>query len=312
MPITVQVQPKEKWPVTFQWRRGKDLPFGISYAHAVVINSQVYIGGGFAKKNKNEIVVIRYDPAGTSHKVTVLPNCTVSRCAMTAVNEQLVLVGDWKGSTDIPTFNQDSQTWTCDRFQAMPANRFFPMAICYKNYLIVACGFQYKDTVEVLNISTNRWYDAQPVPVGGQFMSSAILSDNLYLSSYAWSDGRSHVFSAHLPTIVANATTGDRDSTLSKVWQEMPMLPVSGPTLLSYREKLLLIGGEGHRSEMFHYDSDNREWCKCGQLPVGVWGASCAALSSGEVVVAGGSVEGGHSKLVQIGTPLDDDRYLQL
>ena len=53
----------------------------------------------------------------------------------------------------------------------------FSAAVGYQNYLIVACGsrYDYKDVVEVLDSSSGRWYSAQPVPVGGHFMSSVVV-----------------------------------------------------------------------------------------------------------------------------------------
>ena len=49
---------------------------------------------------------------------------------------------------------------------------------------------------------------AQPVVVGGHFMSSVVVGDCWYLSSFAmWKDKKECIFWAHLPTLISSATS---------------------------------------------------------------------------------------------------------
>ena len=46
------------------------------------------------------------------------------------------------------------------------------------------------------------------------------------------------------------------------------------------------------RKELYRYEAEGKKWSKCGELPVGMLAPSCAVLPSGELLVAGGEVEG--------------------
>ena len=253
------------------------------------------MGGGFARENNNKYIVMRYDPS--SGEWSQLPKSTERLLAMASVKDQLLLAGGWEGSTAIQLWDSEGHRWNTQHYPRMPTGRSSPAAVGYQHYLIVACG-NHKDTVEVLDCSTHLWYSAQPVPVGGRLMTAVIISDYVYISSYSWSDVQSHVFSAHLPTLISNAT---RNTTTDPTWQELPSPPVGAPTLLALQNHLLLVGGEVGkwevggwevREELYRYEAEGKKWSKCGELPVRMWAPSCAVLPSGELLVAGGHMEG--------------------
>ena len=121
-------------------------------------------------------------------------------------------------------------------------------------------------------------------------MTSVVVGEYLYISSNAWSDRKSHVFSAHLPTLISNATSSAASRNQSKatgIWQECGY-----PTLLALQGHLLLAGGEGNKTELYRYEEEGLQWNECGEPPVGMWAHSCAVLLSGELFVAGGMAKG--------------------
>ena len=299
IPLTIflQVQPL-KWPLPLKWRRGKDTPFRTCDYHVVILNGMVYVGGGETIAS----TVLQYSPR--SGEWSKLPTSPVSGFAMASLNGQLVLVGNHcTGDKDrITVWDSTSGGWG-HPYPAMPTGRSTSAAVGYQNSLIVACGFTDSavDTVEVLDSSSGRWYSAQPVPMGGDEMSSTVVGDHWYLSSRNWKDGQPHIFSAHLPTLISSATTAAQTNTIS-IWQELPTPPVGGPTLLALQSHLLLVGGGGYGKKLHRYDPQAKEWRECGHLPVGMAGPSCAVLPSGELMTAGGIVEGvGRSKQTWIG-----------
>ena len=157
----------------------------------------------------------------------------------------------------------------------------------YQNYLIVACGSPDKNAVEVLDSSSSRWYSAQPVPLGGDYMSSVVVGDCWYLSSFGgWEDKKEDIFWAHLSTLTSSATSAH--TTTEHIWHELPAPPVADPTLLALQGHLLLVGGWGYVQEIHRYDQETRQWRVCGQLPVGMVAPCCALLPSGDLMVAGG------------------------
>ena len=118
-------------------------------------------------------------------------------------------------------------------------------------------------------------------------MSSVVIGDCWYLSSYGWwEDEKEHIFWAHLPTLTSSVTSVH--STTKRIWHELPTPPVAQPTLFALRGHLLLVGGQGYPQEIHRYDKEAREWRVCGQLPVGMRVPCCAVLPSGDLMVAGG------------------------
>ena len=296
IPLTIflQVQPL-KWPLPLKWRRGKDLPFETYHYHVVILNGMVYVGGG---NTISEYDVLQYNPR--SGEWSKLPISPVNGFAMTSLNNQLVLVGNHGGGKDrITVWDSTSGGWG-HPYPAMPTGRSCSAAVGYQNCLIVACGFRDMDTVEVLDSSSGRWYSAQPVPMGGDKMSSAVIGDHWYLSSSRWIDGQPHIFSVHLPTLISGATSAAQTNTTS-IWQELPTPPVGSPPLLALQSHLLLVGGNAKVQKLHRYDPQAKKWRECGQLPVGITGSSCAVLPSGELMVVGGLMKSGYSKQVWIG-----------
>ena len=231
-------------------------------------------------------MIMQYEPS--RGEWSQLPKSTERRFAMASVKDQLLLAGGEGGSTAIQLWESEGHCWNTQHYSRMPTGRGQSAAVGYQHYLIVACG-DYKDTVEVLDCSTHQWYSAQPVPMGGDLMTAVIISDHVYISSYYWSDYQPHMFSTHLPTLISNAT---HTTTTGPTWQELPSPPVDGATLLALQNHLLLVGGLGRRKELYRYESEERKWSKCGELPVTMYAPSCAVLPSGELLVAGGNVEG--------------------
>ena len=251
-------------------------------ASSVVINGMVYCGG-----TDTIDVVIQYNP--DSGDWSELPRSPVKSFAMTSLNGQLVLAGGVGGGGDdakIRVWDSGHSEWV-HPYPPMPTGRPGSAAVGYQNYLIVACGYEYMSEVEVLDSSSGRWYSAQPVPVGACLMSSVVVSDYWYFSSFAsWKDRKKHIFWAHLPTLTSSATSAH--TTTERIWHELPTPPVEGPTLLALQGHLLLVGGWGCVQEIHRYDQETRQWRVCGQLPLGMEAPCCAVLPSGDLMVAGG------------------------
>ena len=228
-------------------------------------------------------VVIQYNPENGDW--SELPRPPVKAFAMTSLNGQLVLAGGFGGSARITVWDSGRSKWV-HPYPPLPTGRAGSAAVGYQNYLIVACGFECRSEVEVLDSSSGRWYSAQPVPVGGHGMSSVVVGDRWYLSTFVgWKDKKKHIFWAHLPTLTSSATSAH--TTTEHIWYELPTPPVERPTLLALQGHLLLVGQGGYEQEIHCYDQETRQWRVCGQLPVGMYAPCCAVLPSGDLMVAG-------------------------
>ena len=240
----------------------------------------VYCGGN----NPYSSSVIQYNPE--SGDWSELPRFPVSGFAMTSLTGQLVLAGGVGGDARITVWDSGRSKWV-HPYPPMPTGRAGSAAVGYQNYLIVACGVRCRSEVEVLDSSSGEWYSAQPVPVGGHVISSVVIGDRWYLSSFGgWKDEKKHIFWAHLPTLTSSATSAH--TTTEHIWHQLPTLPVERPTLLALQGHLLLVGGVGYVQEIHRYDQETRQWRVCGQFPVGMYAPCCAVLPSGDLMVAGG------------------------
>ena len=268
-----------QWPLSLHWRRGNDVPTDkLLRGSSVIINGMVYCDSIFSG------VIVQYNPE--SGEWSELPSPPVNWFPMTSFNDQLVLAGGGGGSTRITMWDSGHSKWV-HPYPSMPTGRALSAAVGYQNYLIVACGYAYKDVVEVLDSSSGRWYNAQSVPVGGHRISSVVVGDRWYLSSFGeWKDGMEHIFWAHLPTLFSSATSAHTST--ASIWNELPTPPVEEPILLALQGHLLLVGGRDYKQEIHRYDPETRQWSECGRLPVEMYAPCCAVLPSGDQLVAGG------------------------
>ena len=240
----------------------------------------VYCGGNDLSSH----TVIQYNPE--SGDWSELPTPPVGGFAMTSLNGQLVLAGGVDYAARITVWDSGRSEWV-HPYNSMPTGRAVPAAVGYQNYLIVACGFPYMREVEMLDISSRSKYNAQPVPVGDHLMSSVVVGDCWYLSSFGdWEDGKEHIFWAHLPTLTSSATSAHAST--EHIWHELPTPPVERPTLLALQGHLLMVGGKGCVQKIHRCDQETRQWRVWGQLPVEMYAPCCAVLPSGELMVAGG------------------------
>ena len=228
-------------------------------------------------------VVIQYNPE--SGDWSELPTPPVKAFAMTSLNGQLVLAGGSCGDARITVWDSSRSKWA-HPYPPMPTGRDESAAVGYQKYLIVACGNEYGREVELLDSSSGRWYDAEPVPVGGHLMSSVVVGDCWYLSSFGkWDDEKEHILWTHLPNLIHSATSAH--ITTERIWHDLPTPQVEYPALLALHRHLLVVGG-WRAQEIYCYDQETRQWRVCGQLPVGVLAPCCTILPSGDLMVVGG------------------------
>ena len=260
---------------------------------AVVIGSDVYVGGGVGK---NAITVMVYSlQTGTWR---TLPRYETWLFGMAVVNKQLVLVGGWSTSTVQTTnvlglWDERSQTWT-HPFPVMPTARWSLSVISYQKWLVTVGGNDGdydSNKVELLDTLSGQWYEGSPLPKECQKMSSAISGNMWYLSGgYSNAYPHTHVFAVCLDALISQAVPQSAGTTSPRTpspWQTLPELPVDISTGLIIRGSLITVGGECS-SAIHLYQPSRRSWVKVGDLPTQRWLCACVVLPSGEIFVAGG------------------------
>ena len=287
------------------------MPNGIgSTIQAVVIGSDVYVGGG--RGENVETVMVYSLQTGTWR---TLPSYESWYFGMAVVNNQLVLVGGWSTTTGQVTnvlglWDERSQTWT-HPFPVMPTARLSLSVVFHQKWLVTAGGRDERglrsNKVELLDTLSGQWYEGSPLPKKCSEMSSAISGNMWYLSGGFTSigDPSRHVLNVCLDVLISQAVSQSAGTTSPPTpspWQTLPELPVVHSTALIIRGSLLTVGGM-FSSAIHLYQPSRMSWVKVGDLPTRRLTCACIVLPSGEIFVAGGGIGGiGYSSRVDTAT----------
>ena len=274
------------------------MPFGMDdYVQSVVVEGTVYVGGGYAGiGSDNNYIVMTYDIS--TGKWATLPPYRAQDFAMTTINNQLVLVGgiEYGGvkSKVVGVWDADNKQWTRP-YPQMHTARSQSSAIVHNEWLVVAGGrstsVKMLSSVEVMNTNSKQWYAGPPTPIPWHSMKSATVGGESYFMGgcNATVLSTNTVYSVSLSAL----TTGLNSSTWKRqIWKEISGLQTTGSTPLSISGSLLAVGGMDKDRKVvtaIHlYQLDTGEWVKVGDLPTPRWDCTCAMITDGEMVVAGG------------------------
>ena len=276
------------------------MPFGIDvYVQSVVVEGTVYVGGGHVGSGSdNNYIVMTYDIS--TGKWTTLPPYRVTSFAMTAINNQLVLVGGiihsggW--SKVVGVWDADNIQWT-HPYPEMHTARSSCSAVVYNEWLVVAGGVTTDgvvlSSVEVMNINTKQWYAGPQTCVPWYRMKTAIVGDEcFFMSGYTGesttaSTVTTNVYSVSLPYLISRL---ERDG---QIWKEISGLQTTRSTPLSISGSLFAVGGKDEDRKavttIHLYQPDTGEWVKVGDLPTPRYYCTCVLNYYREILVIGGT-----------------------
>jgi hypothetical protein len=294
-----------------KWRRGKDLPFGITmYPSMVVLKGKVYIGGGYAGNKVEAKTVIVYDPQKDS--CTTLPPYAYFYFSMAVVNNQLVLVSGEDSKRYVHTnklgvWDESSTMWT-HPFPPMTTACSRPTVVTHKDRWLVVMsgggvgGSHFLSRVEILDTFSKQWHSSTPMPksLGCSHTLTATIGSTCYLMGGYLSTASlwKRVLSVSLDELVSQAQVSKPVSASSpptpSPWQTLPDTPLKFSAPLALNGTLLAVGGseEGGlfskaRNTIYAYHPERKEWVKAGEMPTERAKCSCIVLPSGEIMVVG-------------------------
>ena len=304
------------------------------YPQAVVLKGRVYVGGGSAINNAQNSIVMCYNIE--RNQWTILPEYHLVYFAMTAINEELVLVGGRHPTTNrttraIRAWSESLQTWVYSVQTwskcTLPTARDAVTAITHDNrWLIVAGGredgYRSLSRVDILNLPDCQWYSGARLPQPTHKMSAAVISNTLVLLGGATSAnelyGTGEVFSVQLDDLISQAVSDSRksDHALASVWLHLPHTPVVSCTALAFNAALLAIGGnKSHMHDptattcgIHMFKPSTRTWAEAGQLQINRWRCACTVLPSDEILIAGGA--GGPTRPRAVGEQLQREVHI--
>ena len=266
------------------WKGIADLPKGVMWEEAVVINRIIHIGSG----GKIDTSIQEYH-TDTDIWGTPLKSTQKTYVRMTSMNSQLVLMGGFL-TTTVAVLN-DGRTWDFP-YPDMPNNRCYFATTSYQHFCITAGGIttvrqKQLDIVEILDIRKKEWFTADPLPFTASWLTSAVVGDTWLLCGQ-WKDKQPHLLSTSLETLVKRAIDGKDTNPITPTWREVTPPPVKMPTLVAVQNTLLALGGKGPSCMIYKLDPCLNIWKENGELPIPLMAHCCTALPSGEIFVAGG------------------------
>ena len=263
------------------------------YVQSVVVEGTVYVGGGgTGPGSDNHYIVMTYDIS--TGKWTILPPYRAQGFAMSAINNQLVLVGGHEhgvSSKVVGVWDADNKQWT-HPYPDMHTARSHCSAVVHNEWLVVAGGMspssEILSSVEVMNTNSKQWYAGPPTPISWGYMKTATVGDECYfMGGYNVTGSPTNtVYSVSLSALTTGLNSRTRKG---QIWKEISGLQTTHSAPLSISGSLLAVGGEDKdRNTLTAIHLYTGEWVKVGDLPRPRLGCTCAMITDREMVVAGG------------------------
>lgn len=277
----------------------------MSNAQAVILGDRLYIGGGYTSgSRRNEARLYIYAP--TTNTCTAL-DTPVCHYALVTYHYQVVLIGGTKYVGE-PSIGPDSnQLWTLDKQNVCQTENLPPMsirrslvsAVNYGEYLLVAGGQSGGKLCDIVEVYSNRaWLIAKPLLKPCRSMKSCVLDGCWYLMGGNSTTGLDYfcdVFFAPLDSLLASCQSTET-SQPSSVWKRLIDVPHNRSVPVVIGSRLTAIGGTRRDpqpvSSIHAFSPYTKSWVNIGNLPAAGCDICTIVLSTREILVIGGFVNG--------------------
>ena len=276
-------------------------------AYATVINTTLYISGGWCPNDKkNNCNVYKYQL--DKNKWSILPPLQNNYGIPVNTDNQLTVIGGKLSTTNKPiaevtTFTNNK--WT-NTYPNLSVARLLPAVVPYHQYVIVAGGKvddeTVVDTIEVLDIIMCRWMIVNThLPEPMNRISATICADSFTIVGYHGADKKRYngtyiipideIISQQQQTQQFLTSSTDKDNTK---WHTLASAPYWYTTLVPNTSPPVIIGGEGEQditvNDISIYDDTNNRWKKIASLPINC-DLTTVAVINDCIIVMGGAID---------------------
>ena len=237
------------------------------------------------------------------------------------VNGKLVAVGgeksDHRKTNEVHTYDERSRKWK-QTIPLMSTARASPGVLSLQSALVVAGGstslLGYIAVVEIFKPDTSKWYRTDPLPSACCHISLIAIGNTCYALG-GWNGSfLNQALYASVDDLLGNAvpanqTTHSGSSDTQSAWKTLPNTQTYRPDTAMLAGNLLAIGGKEKSQkggtcskEVYVYSPSTNSWIYISDLPAPRSRVAVAALSSTEILVIGGWVDGDRVNTVYKGT----------
>ena len=270
---------------------------GMNDAQAVWLGpgNNLYVRGGeTSKSNRNDARLYVYTPITDTWSEL---NTPVFWFALITYHSQLVLVGGREYVGEGRGEPVTNKLWTLtghdqwrETLPPMTTKRQGATAVEFADNILVAGGEDYRRRylalVEVYN--GHHWTEAQCLPKPCYYMKSTVLNGHWYLMG---GEGQGKkIYYASLDSLVASCQPSEKP--LPSVWKRLPDVPHKYSSTAVFGNRLIAVGGIGYppsSSSIHAYSPHTQSWLHVDYMPVELDSTCTAVLSTGELMVIGGT-----------------------
>ena len=228
-----------------------------------------------------------------------------TNCALTIIRDTLTTIGGggFPYTNKVYSFSAEGKCglWT-EVLPPMPTKRQWTATLHTGTHIIVAGGWGSANvalaTVEVLNIETRQWHNAEKLPEPLFHASMTLCGDHVYiLGGYDELKKPSRiVYTCSLTTLLEsyiNYDTSKHQSAFSsKVWERVADLPVTESTAVSLYDQPLAIGGRDSEfvstSAIYKYSFVSKSWEVISHMLTPRHLCFAAVIPDNKILVVGG------------------------
>ena len=309
----VKKKPASK-ELTLKWRKGPKAPAAMIRGSSTIIGETVYVNPSF---NRNVYAF----HSNTTQWSTLLQS-PYGLSTLTTINSMLTTVGGEDATSGYKFTNKvithRDHKWV-ELYPPMPTERCWATVLSTTTHVAVMGGRNDSNLLvitEVMDIQTKQWSTASPLPYGINWASTTLCGEILYLMGGGTYSNEYSVLSCRFSDLV-QSTQSTRPSTQkrpwsstvathSKVWHNIPNLPVRDSTCVTVQGKVLAIGGKDKQNKettsIYELNTDNNEWSHKSDMNVARSECLATALPDNNILVVGGWTGTGKTDETEIAT----------
>ena len=270
-------------------------------AYATVINSTLYISGGWCPKDTRCICNV-YKFEFDQNIWNILPPLQQYNGIPVNINNHLTIIGGrWSTAPNnvtkaVATFSHNGWTGT---YPNLLVARLYPAVVPYHQYTIVAGGLAEGGTVlgsiEIFDSKTFHWMIINTdLPKPMYRISATVCDDSFTIVGYGNADHNhsNKVFTIPITEIIAKQKVQQPNTK----WHQQPSAPFRKTTLVPNVSPLMIIGGSDDQynavDDVAMYDDTSKCWRKISSLPINCAWATVAVINQAIIVMGGCSNTG--------------------